>query len=168
MRGPQRDWGSAVFLTRGKTAARAANMVAESMPRVEVIRPAGGHAANDRSAGIGASDSSRSTCTRWSPGYLKTQAVDIGSRIRERRGAGGDRRAAGRARPWKKPRRWWQQAKAQIAQAEARIKTMEGERDAAAAAVKEAESDVDRLIAARDLAQKQLARVTRSGRGACG
>ena len=36
--------GIAVFLTRGKTAARAANMVAgESVPRVEVIvRPAKG------------------------------------------------------------------------------------------------------------------------------
>ena len=35
---------------------------------------------------------------------------------------------------------------------------MEGERDAAAAAVKEAESDIDRLIAAHEYAQKQLTR----------
>ena len=51
------------------------------------------------------------------------------------------------------------------AQAEARIKTMEGERDAAAAAVKQAESDIDRLVAARELAQKQLARVQGPGCG---
>ena len=51
------------------------------------------------------------------------------------------------------------ESKAQTQQAEARIKSMQGEREAASAAVKQAESDVGRLVAARSLAEKQLARV---------
>ena len=31
--------GAAVFLTRGKTAARAASMAADAVPRVETIQP---------------------------------------------------------------------------------------------------------------------------------
>ena len=90
-------------------------------------------------------------------GYLKTQAVDIGSRIRK-----GEVLAVidapREARALDEAASLVEAAKAQTAQAEARIKTMEGERDAAAAAVKQAESDIDRLIAAHEYAQKQLTR----------
>ena len=91
-------------------------------------------------------------------GYLKTQAVDIGSRIGKVEvlaviDAPREARALDEAASL-----LVKLSKAQTAQAEARIKTMEGERDAAAAAVKQAESDIDRLVAARRYAQKQLAR----------
>ena len=53
-----------------------------------------------------------------------------------------------------------EQARAQIVQAEAQIKMAEAQREAAAAAARQAESDVDRLMAARVLAEKQFARVS--------
>ena len=91
-------------------------------------------------------------------GYLKTQSVDIGSRINK-----GNVLAVidapREAKALEEAAALVDESKAQIIQADARIKTMEGERDAAAAAVEEALSDVDRLVAARDLAQKQLTRV---------
>ena len=90
-------------------------------------------------------------------GYLRTQAVDIGSRIRKGQVL-AEIDAPREARALDEASSLVAAAKAQTAQAEARIKTMVGERDAAAAAVKQSESDIDRLTAAHQYAQKQLTR----------
>ncbi len=150
--------GVAVFLTRGRTAARAANVAAESIPRVELVRPsAGGMRRTTVQPGTVIGFESVDLYAMVS-GYLKTQSVDIGSRIRK-----GDVLAVidapREAKAFEEAAALVAESQAQIAQAQARIKTMEGERAGAAAAVNEAESDVDRLVAARDLAQKQLTRV---------
>jgi len=91
-------------------------------------------------------------------GYLKTQGVDIGSRI-----AKGDVLAVidapREARAVDEAGSLVEESKAQTQQAEARIKTMEGERDAAAAAVTQAQSDIDRFVAAKEYAEKQYERV---------
>ena len=151
-------FGGGVFLMRGKTAARAANVVAESVPRVETIQPSkGGMRRTTVQPGTVVGFESVDLYAMVS-GYLKTQVVDIGSRIRK-----GEVLAVidapRESKALEEAAALVEESKAQIAQADARIKTMESERAAAAAAVEEAESDVDRLIAARDLAQKQYARV---------
>jgi HlyD family secretion protein len=149
--------GIAVFLIRGKTSARAAIMVVETLPRVEVTRPAlGGMRRTTVQPGSVVGYESVDLYAMVS-GYLKTQAVDIGSRIRKGQVLAVID-APREARALDEAASLVEAAKAQTAQAEARIKTMEGERDAAAAAVKEAESDIDRLIAAHEYAQKQLTR----------
>jgi HlyD family secretion protein len=150
--------GAAVFLTRGRTAARAANIVAESLPRVEIIRPSkGGMRRTTVQPGTVIGYESVDLYAMVS-GYLKEQSVDIGSRIRK-----GEVLAVidapREAKALEEAASLVEESKAKTVQAEARIKTMGGERDAAAAGVTEAESDIDRLIAARELAQKQLARV---------
>jgi HlyD family secretion protein len=92
-------------------------------------------------------------------GYLKTQSVDIGSRIKKGevlaeidvpRDAKAVQEAASLV----------EQARARVAQAGAMIKVAEGQRDAAEAATNQAVSDVDRLKAERVLAEKQFARVS--------
>ncbi len=52
-----------------------------------------------------------------------------------------------------------EQARAQVVQADARIRMAEAQRDAAAAAAKVAESDLERLVARRKFAEKQYARI---------
>jgi len=91
-------------------------------------------------------------------GYLKTQAVDIGSRIKKGEvlaeiNVPRDMKAHEEAAALVA------QAKAQIDQAEARIKMAQAQRGAAEAAIKVAEADLDRLIARRVFAEKQYARV---------
>jgi RND family efflux transporter MFP subunit len=91
-------------------------------------------------------------------GYLKSQSVDIGSRIRKgdvlaeinvpRDAKARDEAAALVA-----------QAKAQVVQAEARIKMALAQREATQAAIAVAEADLDRLAARRVFAEKQYARV---------
>ncbi len=150
--------GAAVFLTRGRAAARAASVVVESLPRVETIRPArGGMRRTTVQPGTVIGYESVDLYAMVS-GYLKTQSVDIGSRITK-----GEVLAVidapREAKALEEATALVDESRAQINQADARIKTVEGERDAAAAAVNQAESDVDRLIATRELAQKQLERV---------
>ncbi len=150
--------GVAVFVTRGKTAARAANVAVESIPRVDVVRPTeGGMRRTSVQPGTVIGYESVDLYAMVS-GYLKQQTVDIGSRISK-----GDTLAVidapREAKALDEATSLVEESKAKMAQARARIKTMEGERDAAAAAVAQAESDIDRLVAARELAQKQLARV---------
>jgi HlyD family secretion protein len=92
-------------------------------------------------------------------GYLKSQAVDIGSRITKgevlaeinvpRDTKARDEAAALVA-----------QARAQVNQAEARIKMAQAQRGAADAAITVAEADLDRLVAQRVFAEKQYARVS--------
>src|SRR5579875_3462545 len=81
-------------------------------------------------------------------GYLKSQKVDIGSRIMKGEvlaeiNVPRDAKAVDEAAALV------EEARAQIVQAEARVKMAGAQRDAAAAAVKVAESDIDRLLARR-------------------
>jgi HlyD family secretion protein len=150
--------GAAVFLTRGKGAARAANIAVESMARVEIVKPTmGGMRRTTVQPGTVIGFESVELYAMVS-GYLKEQSVDIGSRIRKGQVLAVID-APREARAQDESAAVVEEAKARVAQADARIKTMQGERDAADAGVKEAESDVDRLVAGRELAQKQLVRV---------
>ncbi len=150
--------GVAVFLTRGRTAARAAIVIADSIPRVDIVHPSeGGMRRTAVQPGTVIGFESVDLYAMVS-GYLKTQSVDIGSRIQNGKVLAVID-APREVKALEEAAALVDESKAQIAQADARIKTMEGERDAAAAAVEEAQSDVDRLVAARDLAQKQLTRV---------
>jgi HlyD family secretion protein len=150
--------GTAVFLTRGKTAARAANVFVDSVPRVEIVHPSkGGMRRTTVQPGSVIGFESVDLYAMVS-GYLKTQSVDIGSRIHK-----GDVLAVidapREAKALEEASALVDASKAQIVQADARIKTMQGEREAADATVREAESDVDRLVSSFDLARKQLERV---------
>jgi HlyD family secretion protein len=150
--------GAAVFLTRGKAAARAANVVVDSVPRVEIIKPStGGMRRTTVQPGTVIGFESVDLYAMVS-GYLKEQSVDIGSRIRKDQVLAVID-APREAKALEEAATLVEESKAKTAQAQARIKTMEGERDAAAAAVEQAESDIDRLVAAREFAQKQLTRV---------
>jgi HlyD family secretion protein len=151
-------WTGAVWLLRGKAHAREIRPVVESVARVEVVRPMlGGIRRMTVQPGSVLSFESIDLFAMVS-GYLKTQSVDIGSRITK-----GEVlaviEAPREARAVEEAASQLQEKKAQTAQAEAQIKTMEAERDAAAATVRETESDIDRLVADRELAQLQLTRV---------
>jgi HlyD family secretion protein len=92
-------------------------------------------------------------------GYLKTQSVDIGSRIKKGQllaeiSVPRDEKAVAEAASLV------EQARAQVEQAQARIKVTQAQQDAAAAAVKSTESDLDGLVARRELALKQYQRVS--------
>lgn len=68
-------------MTRGKTAARAANVAVESIPRVDVVRPTeGGMRRTSVQPGTVIGYESVDLYAMVS-GYLKQQTVDIGSRI---------------------------------------------------------------------------------------
>lgn len=93
-------------------------------------------------------------------GYLKTQDVDIGARIKK-----GEilavidvPRVEGRVA---EAAALLKQAKAQALLAETKIKTMEADRDTAAATAVQAEADIDRLIADRRLAAVATERTSR-------
>jgi HlyD family secretion protein len=91
-------------------------------------------------------------------GYLKSQKVDIGSRIQKGEvlaeiNVPRDMKAHEEAVALVA------QAKAQLKQADARIKMAQAQRGAAEAAVTVAEADLDRLTARRVFAEKQYARV---------
>ena len=125
--------GAAVFLTRGKTAARAASVVVDSVPRVEIIQPSeGGMRRTTVQPGTVIGFESVDLYAMVS-GYLKTQAVDIGSRIRKGQVLAVID-APREAKALEEAATLVEESKAKTAQAQARIKTMEGERDAAAAA----------------------------------
>lgn len=91
-------------------------------------------------------------------GYLKTQAVDIGSRIKK-----GDVLAVidapREAKAEEEAAAMLEQAKARVGQAKARVDAMIAERQAADAAVGQAESDVDRVVARHRLAKMSFARI---------
>ncbi len=91
-------------------------------------------------------------------GYLKTQRVDIGSRIKKGEVL-AEINVPRDAKDVEQGAAQVAQARAHVVQAEAQIKMAEAQRDAIAASERQAESDVDRLVALRELARKQLARV---------
>ena len=92
-------------------------------------------------------------------GYLKTQDVDIGSRVKK-----GEVLAEidvpREAKAVEEAAALLDQARAQADQAEARVKTAEAERDDRRRdRGPDASRDVDRLVAHRQLAEKQFARI---------
>ncbi len=91
-------------------------------------------------------------------GYLKTQKVDIGSRIKKSEIL-AEINVPRDAKMVEEAAALVEQARAQVVQSEARIKVAEAQGSAAAAAEKVAESELERLIALRQLAEKQYARV---------
>jgi len=92
-------------------------------------------------------------------GYLKKQDVDIGSRIKKGEVL-AEIHVPRDAKTVDEAASLVEQARAQVVQAEARIKMAEAQRDAMDAAAKVAESDVERLVARRHLAEKQFARIS--------
>ena len=136
----------------------AAGAREQPIPSVEVVRPKPGGIARtiQQPATIHAFESV--DLYAMVSGYLKAQEVDIGSRIKKGevlaeiyvpRDTKSVEEAASLV----------EQARAQVLQAEARIKVAEAQREAAAAAAKVAESELDRLTARRQFAEKQFARV---------
>jgi RND family efflux transporter MFP subunit len=131
---------------------------APPVPSVEVIRPQRGGI--ERTIQQPASINSFETVDLYAmvSGYLKWQKVDIGSRIQKGEilaeiDVPRDAKVAEEAASLVG------EVKAQILQAEARIKMAGAQQDAAAAAVKVAESDMARLTAHREFAEKQFTRV---------
>jgi HlyD family secretion protein len=92
-------------------------------------------------------------------GYLKTQSVDIGSRIKKGEVL-AEINVPRDAKAVEEAASLVEQARARVAQAMAMIKVAEAQHDAAEATANQAVSDVDRLKAERVLAEKQFARVT--------
>jgi HlyD family secretion protein len=91
-------------------------------------------------------------------GYLKSQAVDIGSTIKKGEVL-AEINVPRHAKDCEEARALVDQAKAQINQSKARIKVARAQREAAAALEKVAEADLERLTARRQFAEKQYARV---------
>jgi HlyD family secretion protein len=92
-------------------------------------------------------------------GYLKTQSVDIGSRVKKGEVL-AEINVPRDAKAVEEAASLVEQARARVAQARAMIKVAEAQHDAAEATANQAVSDVDRLKAERVLAEKQFARVT--------
>ena len=140
---------------RIETAAEARERPA---PSVEVVRPQAGGIPRtiQQPASIHAFESV--DLYAMVSGYLKTQEVDIGSRIKKGEVL-AEINVPRDAKAVEEAASLVEQARAQVVQADARIRMAEAQRDAAAAAVKVAESDLDRLVARREFAEKQYARV---------
>jgi HlyD family secretion protein len=91
-------------------------------------------------------------------GYLKNQDVDIGSRIKKGQVL-AELNVPRDVKAVEEAAALVEQARAQIVQADARIKVAEAQHAAAQAAAQVAEMDQARLVARRELAEKQYARV---------
>ena len=152
-----------VWLARGGSPSKAIGSglereaVEKQTPGVTVVRPrAGGIARTIEQPAIMHAFESVDLYAMIS-GYLKSQAVDIGSIIKK-----GDVLAEinvpRHAKDFEEARALVAQARAQINQSEARIKVARAQREAAAALEKVAEADLERLTARRQFAEKQYAR----------
>jgi RND family efflux transporter MFP subunit len=139
-------------------AAATTTPASDATPRVDVIHPTRGgvRRVTTQPGSIHAFESVE-LCAKVS-GFLKTQSVDIGSRIRQ-----GEPLAAIDA---PELQRDVEEAEAAVAQARAlaelalsRVATADAEREAADALVAEAETDQPRLAAKRLLAEKQCERI---------
>jgi multidrug resistance efflux pump len=91
-------------------------------------------------------------------GYLRSQEVDIGSRVRKGQilaviDVPRETQAVAEASSL------LDQVKAQARQAAARVRTAEADRQTAAALLAQSESDVDRLVTNRQLSEKDFARI---------
>ncbi len=127
------------------------------LPIVETVRPRAGGIS--RAIRQPASIQSFETVDLYAmvSGYLESQAVDIGSRIKK-----GEVLAVIHvprdAKAVEEASAVVEQARAAIAQADALVQVAEAQRRAAEAATNQAVSDVDRLKAERMLAEKEFAR----------
>lgn len=91
-------------------------------------------------------------------GYLKSQSVDIGSRLKKGEIL-AEINVPRDAKAVEEANSLVEQARARIRQAEVLIQVAKAQHEAVAATVKQAAADVDRARAERVLAEKQLARV---------
>jgi HlyD family secretion protein len=91
-------------------------------------------------------------------GYLKSQAVDIGSPIKKGK-VFAEINLPRHTKAYEETVALVLHAKAQIDQADARVKMSQAQRGAAAAAIKVAEADLERLVARRVFADKMYARI---------
>ncbi|HEX4142836.1 MAG TPA: efflux RND transporter periplasmic adaptor subunit [Pirellulales bacterium] len=126
--------------------------------RVEVVRPVLGGIVREitRPASVIAFESA--DLYAKISGYLKSQPVDIGSRVKQGETL-AEIDAPEFAKQVEQAKAALDQANAQVAQAESRIVTAEAERDAAVAYVKQAEAEVDRALAARDYRRMAYERI---------
>ncbi len=92
------------------------------------------------------------------PGYLKSQAVDIGDHVRQGQVL-AEIDAPERLKEVDQAKAAVGQANAQVAQALARIHTTEADEKAAEAAIKQAEAEVERAAATRALREKEYKRI---------
>jgi HlyD family secretion protein len=153
-----------VWLMRGGSPSKAvgSGLEGESVqtltPRVTVVHPKpGGIARTIEQPAIMHAFESVDLYAMIS-GYLKTQNVDIGSTIRKDEIL-AEINVPRHTKDFEEAGALVAQAKAQINQAQARIKVARAQSEAAAAFEKVAESDLDRLTARRQFAEKQYARV---------
>jgi HlyD family secretion protein len=144
--------------SKGIASTSAAAASASPAPSVTVVRP--------RPGGIPRTIQQPATMHAFESvdlyamisGYLKSQTVDIGSRIKKGEVL-AEINVPRDTKDYEEAGALVAQAKAQIDQAEARIKMAQAQREAAVAATKVAESDLERLVARRQFAEKQYARV---------
>jgi HlyD family secretion protein len=153
-----------VWLARGGSPSKAVGSglepeaVEKLAPGVTVVRPrAGGIARTIEQPAIMHAFESVDLYAMIS-GYLKSQAVDIGSTIKKGEVL-AEINVPRHAKDFEEARALVAQARAQINQSEARIKVARAQREAAAALEKVAEADLERLTARRQFAEKQYARV---------
>jgi RND family efflux transporter MFP subunit len=126
--------------------------------RVEVVRPSGGGIERQTTQpGSVIAYESADLFAKVS-GFLKTQNVDIGSRV-QRGEVLAEIDAPEFIKAVDQGNAAVDQAKAQVIQAEARITTAIALRDAAQAAVKQADAEIDRAAAVRSFREKQYARI---------
>ncbi len=131
----------------------------QSVPSVRVVRPrAGGIPRTIQQPAVMHAFESVDLFAMIS-GYLKTQKVDIGSRITQGEVL-AEINIPRDTKAYDEAVALVAQARAQIDQAEARIKMAQAQRGAAEAAIKVAEADLERLVARRVFAEKQYARVS--------
>jgi HlyD family secretion protein len=142
--------------TAGPAPTRAEGDV--STPRVDVLHPRTGGI--ERTSLQPGSVQSFETVELFAmvSGYLKSQNVDIGSRVKKGQilaeiDVPKETAAAAEAAAM------LEQANAKAKQAESTVKAMEAERDSAKAAMAESESEIDRFVANRRLAESQYTRI---------
>ena len=163
--------GTGIWLARGGAHSREIAAGSEpatrevAAPTVEVVRPTLGGI--QRTIQQPASIHAFETVNLYAmvSGYLKTQSVNIGSRIKKDEVL-AEINVPRDAKMVEEAVALVEQAQAHIAQAEVQIQVAQAEREAVEAAARQSESDVDRFKAARVLAEKQLA--ARRGWGAKG
>ena len=164
--GDRRGHGRFVMLVRGgsrpaaakETERPAQTETGADVVRVEVVHPSvGGIERQTIQPGSVIAYESADLLAKVS-GYLKTQEVDIGSRVKQ-----GEALAEIDAPEFVKAvdqgKAAVDQAKAQVIQAQARITTAIALRDATEAGVKQAEAEIDRAAAVRSFREKQYARI---------
>ncbi|MGC8638686.1 MAG: efflux RND transporter periplasmic adaptor subunit [Isosphaeraceae bacterium] len=152
-------WGTRRGAHSKETGSTSPEKVHEQhVPSVEVIRPRQGGI--PRTIQQPASIYSFETVDLYAmvSGYLKTQEVDIGSRVKKGQVL-AEINVPRDAKAVEEAVSLVEQARTRIVQAEAQVKMAEAQRDAAAAAAKVAESERERLVARRNLAEKQVARI---------